>query len=71
MKLLRDMLEVIKTLNRKQPSKIYCPKCGSSELHLSVQAGYDPGYRMSPQKYACKRCGYVGPIFMEHEKEES
>jgi predicted RNA-binding Zn-ribbon protein involved in translation (DUF1610 family) len=66
MKLLQDMREVLKTLKRRKPSKKYCPKCGSSDIHLS--RGMD--YWLTTLKYMCKNCGYSGPIVMELEKEE-
>jgi predicted RNA-binding Zn-ribbon protein involved in translation (DUF1610 family) len=67
MKLLRDIREVFKTLKRRRPSKIYCPRCGSSKIHLSSSLDY----WLTPKKYVCENCGYVGPIVMELEKEEN
>jgi predicted RNA-binding Zn-ribbon protein involved in translation (DUF1610 family) len=66
MKLLQDMREVLKTLNRRKSSKKYCPKCGSPNIQLSHGAGF----WLTPPKYTCKKCGYSGPVFMELEKEE-
>jgi predicted RNA-binding Zn-ribbon protein involved in translation (DUF1610 family) len=53
-------------LKRRKPSKKYCPRCGSPEIHLSSSLDY----WLTPRKYVCKKCGYVGPIVMELEKEE-
>jgi predicted RNA-binding Zn-ribbon protein involved in translation (DUF1610 family) len=66
MKLLENMREVFKTLKRRKPSKIYCPRCGSPKIHLSSSLDY----WLTPKKYVCDDCGYVGLIVMELEKEE-
>ncbi|MGD0978780.1 MAG: hypothetical protein ABR962_06515 [Candidatus Bathyarchaeia archaeon] len=66
MKMLQDMREVLKTLKRRKPSKKYCPKCGSPDIGLSSSSDY----WLTPSKYACKKCGYSGPVVMELEKEE-
>jgi predicted RNA-binding Zn-ribbon protein involved in translation (DUF1610 family) len=63
---IRDIREVLKTLKRRRPSKIYCPRCGASGIHLS--SGLD--YWLTPIKYVCDYCGYAGPIVMELEKED-
>jgi len=67
MKFLEDLREVFKTLKRRKPSKIYCPRCGSPRIHLSSSLDY----WLTPKKYVCDECGYKGPIVMELEKEES
>jgi predicted RNA-binding Zn-ribbon protein involved in translation (DUF1610 family) len=67
MKLLQDIREVLGMLKRRKPSKIYCPKCGSAKIRLS----HSLDYWLTPPKYLCENCGYVGPIVMELEKEES
>jgi len=67
MKLLENMREVFKTLKRRKPSKIYCPRCGSPKIHLSSSLDY----WLTPKKYVCENCGYVGLIVMELEKEEN
>jgi predicted RNA-binding Zn-ribbon protein involved in translation (DUF1610 family) len=66
MKLLRNIREVFETLKRRKPSKIYCPRCGSPKIHLSSSLDY----WLTPKKYVCENCGYVGQIVMELEKEE-
>jgi len=66
MKLLQNIREVFKALKRRKPSKIYCPKCGSPKIHLSSSLDY----WLTPKKYVCENCGYVGLIVMELEKEE-
>jgi len=66
MKLLDDMREVFSTLKRRRPSKKYCPRCASPEIHLSSSLDY----WLTPKKYVCKKCGYLGPVVMELEKEE-
>ena len=66
MNLLENLREVFKTLRHRKPSKIYCPRCGSPKISLS--SALDLG--VTPRKYACYNCGYVGPVVMELEKEE-
>ena len=66
MKITQNIKEVLKTLKRRKPAKIYCPRCGSPNIHLS--SSFD--YWLTPKKYVCEDCGYVGPIVMELEKEE-
>jgi len=67
MKLLQNIREVFKTVKRRKPSKIYCPRCGSPKIHLSSSLDY----WLTPKKYVCENCGYVGLIVMELEKEEN
>lgn len=69
MKLFSDARQVLKSAKHKKPTLIYCPKCASPELKLSNGFG---GMNMwlTPMKYFCEKCGYVGPIYMEMEKEE-
>jgi len=66
MGLLRDMRQLFYTLRRRQPSKIFCPRCGSPEIHLSSSMDY----WLTPKKYVCDDCGYYGILVMEIEKEE-
>jgi predicted RNA-binding Zn-ribbon protein involved in translation (DUF1610 family) len=65
-KLLENIREVFRMLKRRKPSKIYCPRCGSPKIRLS--SSFD--YWLTPKKYVCENCGYIGPIVMELEKEE-
>ena len=66
MKLLENIREVFKMLKRREPSKIYCPRCGSTKIHLSSSLDY----WLTPKKYVCENCGYIGSIVMELEKEK-
>jgi len=66
MKLLQNIREVFKTLKYRKPSRIYCPRCGSPKIRLSSSLDY----WLTPKKYICEKCGYIGPIVMELEKEE-
>jgi len=67
MTLLGDIREILKSLRRAKPSKSYCPKCASPNIHLSSRVDY----WLAPRKYVCEDCGYNGPIIMELEKEEN
>jgi predicted RNA-binding Zn-ribbon protein involved in translation (DUF1610 family) len=66
MKLFENAREVFRTLKHRKPTMIFCPVCGSSGLRLF--SGLD--IWLTPKKYVCDKCGYVGPIVMELEKEE-
>jgi predicted RNA-binding Zn-ribbon protein involved in translation (DUF1610 family) len=66
MKMLKNVREVFKSLKHRKPARIYCPRCCSSKiiLHSSLDLW------LTPKKYICEACGYVGSIIMEIEKEE-
>jgi predicted RNA-binding Zn-ribbon protein involved in translation (DUF1610 family) len=66
MKMIQNLKEVFRALKRKGPSKIFCPRCGSPNIHLSSSLDY----WLTPKKYVCENCGYTGQIVMELEKEE-
>jgi len=68
MKMLQNVREVLKSLKHGKPSQIYCPRCCSPKINLS--SGLD--IWLTPKKYVCENCGYIGPIVMEIniEKEE-
>jgi predicted RNA-binding Zn-ribbon protein involved in translation (DUF1610 family) len=63
---LRDMREVLKTLKRRKPAKVFCPKCGSPNISFSKSSDI----WLLPGKYVCQACGYTGPIVMELEEEK-
>jgi len=66
MKPLENIREVFKTLKHRKPSKIYCPRCCSPNISLSSSLDL----WLTPKKYVCQSCGYIGSIIMELEKEE-
>jgi predicted RNA-binding Zn-ribbon protein involved in translation (DUF1610 family) len=66
MKALENIRDVLKMAKHRKPTQIYCPKCGSPKL--SVSSSLD--YWLTPKNYYCSECGYMGPVFMELEKEE-
>jgi C4-type Zn-finger protein len=66
MGLLRDLRDVLKAVKRRRPSKIYCPKCGSPQFHLSMKRDVF----VTPKHYICDACGYCGLFVMELEKGE-
>jgi DNA-directed RNA polymerase subunit RPC12/RpoP len=66
MKILGNIRNVLKTIKHSKPTQIFCPRCGSPKLSLSSSLDY----WLTPQKYICSECGYIGSIFMELEKEE-
>ncbi len=63
---LENLRDIFKTLKHSKPSAKFCPKCGSPELKLSSSMDY----WLLPQKYMCDKCGYIGSVYMELEKEE-
>ncbi len=66
MGVLQNIREVLKTIKRRPPSKIYCPKCGSPAIHFAGSTDF----WLTPTRYLCNECGYLGPVVMELEKEE-
>jgi predicted RNA-binding Zn-ribbon protein involved in translation (DUF1610 family) len=66
MKKLQNVREVLKSLKHRKPTKIYCPKCCSPKIKM--HSTFD--LWLTPQKYVCDNCGYIGPIILELEKEE-
>jgi transposase-like protein len=66
MKRIQNIRDVFKTIKHTKPMQIYCPRCASPKLTLSSSLDY----WLTPQKYLCKDCGYIGTIYMELEKEE-
>jgi transposase-like protein len=67
MGILRNIREVLGTLKHREATRIYCPRCASPNIHLFGSLEYF----LTPKKYVCEGCGYVGPIVMELEKEEN
>ena len=43
-----------------------CPKCGSPKLNLSSK--FD--IWLTPRRYVCDECGYMGPVVLEIEPQE-
>ncbi|MEM2110971.1 MAG: hypothetical protein QXX08_03725 [Candidatus Bathyarchaeia archaeon] len=43
-----------------------CPRCQSINIQLSTS--FD--IWLTPRRYICKDCGYIGPIVLEIEKTE-
>jgi predicted RNA-binding Zn-ribbon protein involved in translation (DUF1610 family) len=68
MKLLENVREVFRALKHREPTKIYCPRCGNPEIKPLDGSGFWGS--IMPRTYACHSCGYVGPLVMELEKEE-
>jgi ribosomal protein S27AE len=67
MKALGNLRDVLKNTKHSKPKRIFCPKCGSPNLRLSSSMDY----WLTPQRYLCGECGYLGAVFMELEKEEN
>ena len=66
MKKLGDLREVFKTIKHRKPCGIYCPRCANPKIRLSSSLDV----WLTPKKYVCDDCGYVGPIVMELEETE-
>jgi len=66
MKKLGDIREVLKSMKHRRPSSIFCPRCASSKISLFSSLDI----WLTPKKYVCGDCGYVGPVVMELEKTE-
>jgi predicted RNA-binding Zn-ribbon protein involved in translation (DUF1610 family) len=69
MGLLADFREVLKGLKHKKVGEEtinVCPKCGSKKIFYTNQLLSG----ITPREYACKECGYKGPIVMELTKTD-
>jgi hypothetical protein len=66
MKPLQNFREVLKSLKHREPTQIFCPRCCSPKIKLN--SNFDVW--LTPAKYLCTECGYMGSIVMELEKEE-
>lgn len=66
MKFLRNVTELFKNIKHRSPTRIFCPKCCSPEIKTS--SCFDSW--LTPTKYVCNKCRYIGPIFLELEKED-
>jgi len=66
MKKLENIREVLKTMKHRGPSGIFCPRCASPRIRLFSSLDI----WLTPKKYVCDNCGYVGPVVMEIEKIE-
>jgi hypothetical protein len=66
MKKLDGIREIIKTIKYRKPTPIYCPRCASPKINLTSSLAI----WLTPKQYFCEKCGYVGTIIMELEKEK-
>jgi predicted RNA-binding Zn-ribbon protein involved in translation (DUF1610 family) len=66
MKNLDGIREVFKTIKHRKPTQIYCPRCASPKINLTSSLAV----WLTPKQYFCEKCGYVGTIVMELEKEK-
>jgi len=66
MQWVRRILEKIRKLRRSSTKVLVCPRCGSTRLSLSSKLDA----WLTPRRYFCADCGYVGPIVMEVEEED-
>jgi hypothetical protein len=66
MKKLDGIREVFKTIKHRKPTPIYCPRCCSHKINLTSSLAV----WLTPKQYFCEKCGYVGTIVMELEKEK-
>jgi hypothetical protein len=67
MKLLGNVRDVFKKAKHRKPFKVYCPKCASPKIRLS--SSLDSW--LTPAKYLCPECGYIGIVVMELEEEKT
>ena len=43
-----------------------CPRCGSPKIRLSSELDF----WLTPKRYLCNECGYLGPVVLELEVKE-
>ncbi len=66
MKKLENIRDVLRTMEHRKPSGIFCPKCANPNVRfISTLDGW-----LTPRQYLCEKCGYNGPLIMELEKTE-
>jgi len=68
---LKHLNSVLRSLGWRSPSSRSvkaCPRCGSVNIRFSSKLDV----WLTPKRYICSDCGYLGPIIMEIEetKEE-
>jgi ribosomal protein S27AE len=63
---MQTLREVFGGLKRRRPTRKYCPQCGDPGVHLSSR--FD--LWLFPEKYACEKCGYTGPLVLEIDDDE-
>jgi len=66
MQRIKNLLRRFKHSDGSAERVLVCPRCGSTKVHLSSRLDA----WLTPKKYFCEDCGYVGPIIIELEKEE-
>jgi len=66
MKKIKQTLKRIKQQSKSSDKILVCPRCGSTRLRLSSRMDT----WLTPTRYVCEDCGYIGPIVMEIEKEQ-
>jgi len=49
------------SLSHSENRIIICPRCGSQNIRLSSK--FDAW--LTPKRYVCNDCGYIGPIILE------
>ncbi|RLI05359.1 hypothetical protein DRO22_02850 [Candidatus Bathyarchaeota archaeon] len=63
---IKRMLKKFRRSGKKSTRITVCPRCGSTKLSLSSKMDA----WLTPKRYVCADCGYIGPIAMEIEREE-
>jgi predicted RNA-binding Zn-ribbon protein involved in translation (DUF1610 family) len=66
MQRIKRILKKIRWTSGLSDKVLACPRCGSTQIALS--SGMDAW--LTPKKYVCSNCGYVGPIVVEIEREK-
>jgi predicted RNA-binding Zn-ribbon protein involved in translation (DUF1610 family) len=66
MTILKNVRRVLRRLKYREPQPKFCPSCGSSKIRLSSR--FDVW--LTPEKYVCEDCGYMGLIVMELKEEK-
>ena len=64
---VRRTLRRIRTPRSSSKRLIVCPRCGSSKIKLT--STFDAW--LTPKKYFCPDCGYVGPVVLEIDREKN
>lgn len=61
-----DLLNILRSLNRRKVDSFVCPRCESLNIDSS---GFLDGWLL-PNRFVCKDCGYSGFTVVELEKAD-
>jgi transposase-like protein len=61
-----DLLNILRSLNRRKVDRFVCPRCNSLNIGSN---GFLEGWLL-PNHFVCKDCGYSGFMVVELERAD-